>query len=157
MFKKMFDKWKQEWFLKKQAELDQEFRPQFERMVETFERTKKEHEEKFEAVYLESKKKYQELIFQQTEIEELSKRLEERKLALAHENEELKLQLKLAEAKSSPSNVWAEAFTCGFSKAWDMMMLQNEGMEKVKKIIEDKAISKTISGLRLNGNNKTAN
>lgn len=148
----MFKKWKEEWFLRNQKSLETEFQSRFENITSTFDKTMKEHEQKYQIAYEEAKKKYQLIIHQQDDINELSKRLEERKLALNHENEELKIQLKIIEAKSSPSNVWVEAFTAGFNKAWDMILLQNEGFEKVKKLIEDKAISETLG--RLNGNNK---
>ena len=146
----MFKKWKEEWLKKNEYKLKGEY----EAKLASLEKDYKEVLDLSNKVYSDSKKKYQELTFQQAELDELSTRLGERKLALAHENEELKQQLKIAEAKSAPSSVWESAFTCGFSKAWEMMKLQQEGFEKVKKIVEDKAINDTLR--RLNGNNKKA-
>lgn len=63
-------------------------------------------------------------------------------------NEELRQQIHLLEAKASPSNVWAEAFTSGFNKAWDMMApLMEEGSAKVRQSIYDKGVNDTLKRL----------
>ncbi len=153
MFKKLINSWKQEWLEKNKLLLMVNHESDFAKMQSDFEKLKKEHEEKFQLAYSEAKKKYEALTFQQAEIDELSKRLEERKLALARENEDLKIKLKLAEAKSSPSNVWVEGFTLGVSKTWDLLMPVMVGnVEALKKKIYEDATLESLS--RLNGRKK---
>lgn len=154
---KLFDKWKEHWLRQNEDKLKTELEPRLNEIRSQFENTLKAEKERFDSIYADCKKQYEGLIFKQTEIDELSKRLDERKIALSRENEELKTQLRIIEAKASPSSVWTEAFTAGFNKAWDMMFLQQEGMEKVKKLIEDNAINETLSRMKLNGNYKKNN
>ena len=76
------------------------------------------------------------------------RRSTERKEELAKANEELKTQLRLLEAKASPSNVWAEAFALGFGKAWDMMLpLMREGVQKTYETVFTEAVEQTLTGL----------
>lgn len=72
-------------------------------------------------------------------------------------NEDLNLKIKTLEAKASPNSVWLEAFTQGFSKAWDSMNpLMMESVHKSKKAIEENAIMETIKR-NSNGHYKTIN
>lgn len=88
------------------------------------------------------------LHLKQLDLESTEKMVEDRKVELERVNEELKTQIRLIEAKASPSEVWAQAFTAGFGKAWDMMLpLMSDGLDKTRKVIEDKAISDTLKGL----------
>ena len=80
--------------------------------------------------------------------------LADRKLELIKADNELKDQIRLLEAKASPSAVWCEAFSQGMSKAWDFLLPgMQENMEKLKKKIHDDAIADTLE--RLNGHHKT--
>src|SRR3990167_6906624 len=89
-----------------------------------------------------------ELDFKRRDIEDLEKRLHDKKSDLEKANEEIRNQIRLIEAKASPSSVWVESFSHGFSKAWDMMMpIVNEGSEKLKNSIYRKATDETIGNL----------
>ena len=69
-------------------------------------------------------------------------------------NEDLNLKIKTLESKASPNTVWLEAFTQGFSKAWDSMNpIMMENVVNAKKAIEEKAIMETIAR-NSNGHNK---
>jgi len=78
--------------------------------------------------------------------------LDDRKITLESKKAELAQQIKIIEAKSSPSSIWTEAFTLGMSKSWDMMlpMIQTNMDKIIKKMKEDAAIE-AISRLK-NGN-----
>src|SRR3990167_2939490 len=96
----------------------------------------------------ETNEKEKELDFKRRDIEDLEKRLHDKKSDLEKANEEIRNQIRLIEAKASPSSVWVESFSHGFSKAWDMMMpIVNEGSEKLKNSIYRKATDETIGNL----------
>ena len=90
--------------------------------------------------------------FKQIEIENLNKTLNDKKETLLRANEDLRTQLRLIEAKAKPDNVWIEAFSSGFSKAFDTMQhLQLKAMEHMESSIKTKAINETLERLN-NGN-----
>ena len=97
------------------------------------------------------KKKEDELRLQtstQYEVEQLNKRLEEKKIDLEKKNEELRQQIRVIEAKASPDKVWESSFSLGFSKAWDMMVpIMMNGMEKVKTQIKNSAHEDAMKGI----------
>ena len=96
----------------------------------------------------ETNEKEKELDFKRRDVEDLEKRLHDKKSDLEKANEEIRNQIRLIEAKASPSSVWVESFSHGFSKAWDMMMpIVNEGSEKLKNSIYRKATDETIGNL----------
>mgnify|MGYP001607455958 CR=1 FL=1 len=75
------------------------------------------------------------------EIANLRLRLQDRKEELARANAEYRTQIRLIEAKASPSNIWSEAVSTGFKMAWDMMSsLQAEGLAKISQQARDGAI-----------------
>ena len=148
----MFKKWKAEWLDRNEFKLAKEFEKDLNELKSSFTQTRQDWTKKCADLETESQVEYQKLLMSQEEILELSKRLDDRKVELARINEELRQQLRISEAKASPSNVWAEAFTCGFNKAWDMVIpIMSEGNERMKKLIEDKAITDTLR--RMNGHN----
>lgn len=72
----------------------------------------------------------------------------DRREDLARTSTELREQLRLLEAKASPSHVWAEAFSLGFSKAWDMMLpLMKAGIGKSEQALFDEAVNAALTGL----------
>jgi len=82
------------------------------------------------------------------ELDALKKRAEDKRIELESVNKELLDQIRLIEAKSSPSGVWAQAFSMGFSKAWDMMMpIINKGIEKREESISERAIEGVLRGM----------
>ena len=88
------------------------------------------------------------LAAQKDDLLALEQRQAERKEELAKANEELRTQLRLLEAKASPTNVWSEAFSLGVSKAWDMMLpLMRESAGKSYEVIFADAVEQTLQGL----------
>ena len=81
------------------------------------------------------------------EVEEIYKRVQDRKEELQKANEELKSQIRLIEAKARPDQVWISAFTAGFNKACDSIPVLKDNIEKVKDVIKSDAIDSTISNL----------
>ena len=74
----------------------------------------------------------------------LEKLVEQKRIELERVREELKLQIRIMEAKSSPEQVWTSAFESGFSKAWAMMVpVITDGLDKQKEMIRNKAIEET--------------
>ena len=152
---KLFDRWKEEWWARKQGDLVKTYREKTENLEKELGEFLQTAKDDFSKRLKNLAKEHQvEIENKQKDIHEITRRLEEKKLELLRANEDLKNQIRTIEAKASPSNVWAEAFTAGFSKAWDMMLpIMSEGLEKTKKTIEDKAISQTLERLS-NGNYK---
>lgn len=143
---KIFDKWKQEWWIKNASDLAKEYLEKSKELTEKFEAEIKIQTSKNEAMI-------EKLQIAGEALEYKLKVLEERKIEAQEKDNDLRLQIKLLEAKASPSVVWAEAFTQGMSKAWDLMLpVIQENVDKVKQAIHDKAITETLA--RLNGNNK---
>ena len=146
MIKKLLDKWKQEWFNKKEASLCIEYSQRLSNMMEQVEA---EGEEKLDQLnssiqkQIESKEETLRLIQRQNEdLSYEQKRLEDRRVQLIQAQEELRTQLRLIEAKASPASVFVEAFTLGVSKTWDTMLpIMQDNMDKLKaKIKEDATI-----------------
>ena len=74
--------------------------------------------------------------------------LKDRQLEAQRKAEELTHQIRLLEAKASPDQVWTNAFSLGFSKAWDMMYpLMQQGFGKSYDLILNDACEKTLQGL----------
>lgn len=154
---KFIQRWKEEWwnrheseivrdYAERESELKQELDSHLEADRASFEKTRKLAQEAMDLQVATLK-------VREKELEELTKLMDSKRLDLARKNEELLNQIKLIEAKTSPSNVWVEAFGMGFSKAWDMMApILMEGVKLSKKSIEDMAITDTLK--RMNGNNK---
>ena len=70
---------------------------------------------------------------QNEDIEALLRRQDDRKTELASVNAELKVQIRLIEAKARPDAVWLTAFQAGYEKAWDTMLpLMTEGVQKAQ-------------------------
>ena len=85
---------------------------------------------------------------QQQDVAYLERTQQERKVALAAANEDLHTQLRLLEAKAAPDHVWAEAFSLGFSKAWEMMApLMTDGVRHMEEHIRTTAINETLANL----------
>ena len=140
----MFKKWKQEWFDRKESELCQEFEKELNELKENLSNALDDQEAKLTSVTNSFETRHRDLIFSQNEIDELARRCELKKIELERLNAELLVQIRLLEAKASPEGIWAQAFTAGFNKSWDMMALQQEGFEKLKKLIRDEAINDTL-------------
>ena len=151
----MFKKWKEEWLDRNELKLAKEYESALNELKATLKATVDDEEAKLISLKNSFDIKKQSLIFSQNEVEEMTSRCDHKNRELARLNEELLTQIRIAEAKLSPEGVWAQAFTAGFNKAWDMMYLQNEGFDRVKKLVREEAINSTLG--QRNGNNQANN
>lgn len=148
----MFAKWKQGWLKEHEEILRYQFADQIQRVQNEFEDKMRRRTVEFEEKQTLKEKELKEA-FSRTEalirgvnhknadLEEDYRRIEKLREETEKERHNLKEQLKLIEAKAHPSAVWCEAFSQGFSKAWDMMMpFMQDGLQKVRKQIEADAI-----------------
>ena len=93
---------------------------------------------------------------QEAELNELMASIKERSAELQRLDKEVSNQVRAIDKKTLPSNIWVEAFTEGFSKAWECMWpLQQEALIKMKRYIEEQAIQSVLD--RKNGNHKKDN
>lgn len=149
LFQKLKDEWKKEWLEKNIAEITSSYQSELES-------TKTYLEDKINSQKVKNQILLNNLKIEEEEIAYKLKILNDRKLEVIQKDNELKDQIKILEAKASPSSVWCEAFTQGMNKAWDLMFpVMSENIEKVKQAIYDKATTDTLA--RLNGNNKKIN
>lgn len=157
MFKKLISKWKEEWWEHKAEKLAKEYAQAESELKEEFQ----DHLEKDRASFdLKREQLIREgqdmeirlarLEVKRAELSEMEQRVNDKKEELAHLNEELLAQLRIAEAKCSPSNVFMDAFALGASKTWDLLLPVMAGnIEALKKKIYEEATSDTI--IRMNG------
>ena len=93
---------------------------------------------------------------QEAELNELMASIKERSQELQRLDKEVSNQVRAIDKKTLPSNIWVEAFTEGWNKAWECMWpLQQEALIKMKRYIEEQAIQSVLD--RKNGNHKTDN
>lgn len=130
----MFKKWKEEWLKSQEETLKKEFEARLSSIKEQYEMQIR----RWESIY---KQKQDDLAYE-------SKRVEDSKLALAKCNEDLRLQIKLIEAKASPDQVWVSSFTSGFNTAYSSMsaFLQKD-VEVKRDIIRETAYNEAIGHL----------
>lgn len=135
---------KERYILKLQEEWRQEHAQQLQKLAQ-------ENEAKLDLLRHAFNKKVQDVELAKDEMVELEKRIEHKREELARLNDDLLARIRLEEAKASPATVWTEAFTLGFSKAWDMMVpLMTQGVAHMEKTIRDKVLEEELG--RLNGN-----
>lgn len=150
---KFIDRWKQEWWSKHAGELAKQYESSRIDLIHSFEEEIKKTTQTWE---IEKEIKLSRIKLHEEEINYRLESLEHRKLELARLNEELRTQIKIIEAKSHPSEVWAQAFTAGVTKSWDLIQpFMIENIEKIKKQLYDDAYTKAIGSI--NGNNKKIN
>lgn len=123
-----------------------------QRILERYKTVFEEYDRGFQLREIEFKKRtaehQKEIEEKKNDIESALDRLNDKKASLERANEELKTQIRLIEAKASPDNVWVESFSCGFSKAWDVMNpFIVQSVEQMKKYIERKSIDETLNNL----------
>ena len=140
------EKWKEEWIKRSMESLTQEYSD-----------LKGDFEKSFEKFAGEIQTKKQSLLnrikIEEEEVEHRLKLIEDRKLELLRVDNDLKSQIKVLEAKASPSAVWTEAFSLGVSKTWDLLLTVMAGnIEALKKKIYEDATFDSIT--RLNGKKK---
>ena len=122
-------------------QLEEHYQKQKEELIA---RLQKQTEEASE--YLQTQLKSLDKSIQEAKYEEEA--VAKRKADLERTNQDLKEQIRIIEAKSSPSAVWESAFSLGFSKAWDMMLPHMvQGLDKLKETIREQEIEASLSRL----------
>lgn len=146
-------KWKEEWINNNNEllnSLDKEYVNKKNSLEESFEKSLKKFESE---VQTKKQSILNKIKIEEEEVEHRLKIVEDRKLDLISTDNHLKAQIKLLEAKASPTAVWTEAFSLGVSKAWDMLLpIMAGNVEALKKKIYEDATFDAIS--RLNGKKK---
>jgi len=152
MFKKLKAKWKSEWLAKHQEEIRNSFERDITTLSEELESMRFEWKGRIQV--LEDSMRHRELDLQlkRRQLDELINEVDDKKVTLEQKKAELAQQIKIIEAKSSPSSIWTEAFTLGVSKSWDMILpMMQPNMEKILKKIREDAAIEAIARLK-NGN-----
>ena len=157
MIKKLIGKWKQEWLIKHEAEILAEYASQEANLRETLksdmERNIAMLEIERDTIYAKTRLEIQKGEVLEEEVKYRIKNLEQHRLDLIEEDNKLKQQIKIIEAKSNPSGVWTEAFTLGMNKCWELMLpIMSENIEKVKLKLKEDAAKEAIG--RFNAANK---
>jgi len=137
IFSKLKEKWKREWLEKNRAVLEKELDERKQDFVKFAERVEHENNKLNKALEIKN-----------LELSLMIKTVDDRILEVCKKDNDLHQQIKIIEAKASPDKVWCEAFSLGFSKAWDMIeKVQMDGLLRARKVIEDRAIDRAISGV----------
>ena len=142
MFKKLFEKWKHEWWEKKSSYLEKEHNQRLLELTIKF-------ESELEAMNVSGESQKQALInrinIEEDELKYRLQVLEDRKFEVIKADNDLKTQIKLLEAKASPTAVWVEAFTSGVNKTWDMLLpVMTGNIETMRKKIYEDAINDSL-------------
>lgn len=147
---KFIDRWKSEWWIKESANLANQYESKKKDLVIKFESELLATE----LEWTQNKKLLENKIcLEQQEINFRLDSIESRKQELLRVDNDLKTQIKIIEAKAHPSEIWAQAFTAGVTKSWDLIQpFMTENIEKIKKQLYDDAYTKAIGSL--NGNHK---
>lgn len=158
---KIINRWKEDWWKKEAENISREYQSKRNelqsRLDEEILEVHKSWKSRYEILSQEILSEEKKISLKQEEVAYRLKTLEDRNLELIKTDNEVKMQIKLLEAKASPNAVWLEAFTQGFSKAWDSMNpIMMENVYKTKKAIEERAIM-DILNRNSNGNNKKIN
>lgn len=151
------ERWKQEWWLKHASEVAKEYESRQADLIQKLDSEFKLNIEKSElerdVLYTKIKSELQKGKLLEEEVEFRLKTLNDRKLELIQADNDLKQQIKVIESKASPSSVWAEAFTAGANKTWEIIVpVMTDNITKLKKKMEEDAIQEAIA--RLNASNK---
>lgn len=129
-FGSLFKKTKNKWLIRQEERLQNKFYIELEDIQKAID------------------EKRESLVKSDRDVSDLLERSETKKLELEKMNVELREQIKLIEAKARPDSIWANAFSLGFSKAWDMALpVMMDGFEKVKESIKEKEIDNSIPRL----------
>jgi hypothetical protein len=143
----LFSQYKNKWWAEREESLKREFAQKEVELLKELHDKEREVAETIEQrkAHLKDERDSVEKIAKENELYETL--VHDRRVELEKANTELKQQIRLIEAKAKPDSVWTEAFSLGFSKAWDMMLpLMSEGFEKMKDKIRNDAIEESIKG-----------
>ena len=129
----IFDGWKKEWWINHAKTLSEEYQGSIRDLEDKW--TQKKNS------------KLLQIELGQEELEHRLQKLKESNIEAQSKENALREQIKLLEAKASPSGVWVQAFTAGFNKAWEMKEpLMADGILRMKRLIEEEAINRTLNG-----------
>lgn len=150
---KLKERWKQEWWLKHAAEVAREFQSRQDDLEKRLNDEIKVNLTRLElerdTLYAKIKVEIEKGKILEEEVAYREKTLKDRKMELIQLDNDVKEQIKILEAKSSPSAVWAQAFTAGASKAWDLITpVMTENLSKLKIRMEEEAVQTAIARLR---------
>jgi hypothetical protein len=113
--------------------LEEGLKKEFEVQVASL---RKQYDEKLKEAENERKERFFEATLAKKQLDVAITEQIELKQQVEKANEDLRTQIKLIEAKARPDNVWVEAFTAGFNKAWDMMTkVIGNGFERSKELL----------------------
>ncbi len=153
MIRNLILKWKQEWWLKNASILAKEYQS---KQVDLEKKLSEEVSLKIQKLELERDILYAQVRSEiergkllQEEVTYRTKTLEDRKMELIREDNELREQIKVLQAKAAPDQVWTHAFTAGVSKTIDMLIPTiTEGFDKFKVQVREEAMKEAIARLR---------
>jgi hypothetical protein len=153
----LFSQYKNKWWASREESLKREFAQKEIDLLKELHDKEREVAETIEQrkAHLKDERDSVEKIAKENELYEAL--VHDRRIELEKANTELKQQIRLIEAKASPDSVWTEAFSLGFSKAWDMMLpLMRDGFDKLKDKIRTDAIEDSIKNFNDNVNASVA-
>ena len=140
----MWQKLKAQWLASQEVKLQAEFAPQLQHLQATLQENETALSTRLARVTQEA----QDVEVRSRDVRDLEQRLQDRKEELARQNDELRTQIRLIEAKSSPDSVWVEAFSRGYEKAWETMWpFFESNLTRVKEVIRRVAIDETLQNL----------
>lgn len=154
MIKKIIERWKQEWWLKHAAEIAREYQTRQadleKRLDEELRLNLTRLELERDVIYAKVKAEIEKGKLLEEEVAYRQKTLDDRKLDLVIADNDLKQQIRLIEAKASPSSVWVEAFTSGANKAWELLLpVMTDNIAKLKLKMQEDAVQEAIARMRV--------
>lgn len=143
-FKSLWQSKKTKWLARQEATLQQEFQPRLEALkaaqevcLEVVARQTAEAEAALQKV---------ERLRQSVADSEVL--LQDRQVAVRQASEELRQQLRLLEAKASPTEVWSQAMATGYRAALETLTpLMREGMSTMLEKVRQDAIDQTVKNI----------
>lgn len=136
------------WWESRQFQIKEQFRIKEEEMTKELERNYLKLKGDLSKGHDELKQKLRDIERETEQANYLKEKLSKEKEDLERANKDLRDQIKLIEAKARPDQVWASAFSEGFSKAWDMMQpLMTKGLDKMIESERAKEIENSVSRL----------
>ena len=141
----MWQRLKAQWLASQEAKLQAEFAPRLKAVEESLSM----QEQTLEAKRQDVASQQHLLEVKLRDVEDAKRRLADRQVELAQTSEETRTQIRLLEAKASPDNVWVEAFSRGYEKAWETMWpFFESNLTRVKEVIRRVAIDETLTNLQ---------
>ena len=136
--------WKSKWLARQEATLQQEFQLRLQALQQA-------QEQQLQAVATQTAEV--EVVLQKVErlkkaVADSEVLLQDRQIAVQHASEELRQQLRLLEAKASPTEVWSQAMAPGYRVALETLTpLMREGMSTMLDKVRQDAIDQTLKNI----------